>query len=496
MKDSNKKFTYVEMAFFQKWWLEQTDEVKQNVKMLVDQKRLQFVNAGWSMSDEANVHYEDFINNMKAGHDFLKAELGYRPTIGWHIDPFGHHSASAALFAEMGFNAWFFARMDQSDKAKRVDNKELEFLWRPFNETLGARAEIFTHMMYNHYSAPPGFCFDEGCSDTPIVDDMRLDNYNIENRAEELHDYLIHLADHYRTNHLLVPFGDDFNYMNAQSYFHNLDKIIDYVNKHYDDVNLFYSTPYEYVDAVHKADIKWPTKYDDLFPYSDGWNDYWTGYFTSRATLKGYVREASRDINSQSAFIALDNITNSQQVFPAFEGLFNQMGVLQHHDAVAGTEKQHVANNYAKTLTKALTEERYQFLQSYKRVSESAIEDPALCKAHNSTYEDCPTAALDDPSVTEMYLEIVNESNERQTIAKIPIPHANVTLLDHNRDEVETDVICTKRHRDCHMFVPIKIPMWIRQEYILAKTASSRAIQPLRNAGVLQGQGYSMQVSS
>ena len=151
MKDSNKKFTYVEMAFFQKWWLEQTDEVKQNVKMLVDQKRLQFVNAGWSMSDEANVHYEDFINNMKAGHDFLKAELGYRPTIGWHIDPFGHHSASAALFAEMGFNAWFFARMDQSDKAKRVDNKELEFLWRPFNETLGARAEIFTHMMYNNF---------------------------------------------------------------------------------------------------------------------------------------------------------------------------------------------------------------------------------------------------------------------------------------------------------------------------------------------------------
>ena len=304
------------------------------------------------------------------------------------------------------------------------------------------------------------------------------------------------MSQHYRTNNLLVPFGEDFNFMNAQSYFHNLDKIIDYVNKHYDDVNLFYSTPYEYVDAVHKADIKWPTKYDDLFPYSDGWNDYWTGYFTSRATLKGYVREASRDINSQSAFIALDNITNSQQVFPAFEGLFNQMGVLQHHDAVAGTEKQHVANNYAKTLTKALTEERYQFLQSYKRVSESAIEDPALCKAHNSTYEDCPTAALDDPSVTEMYLEIVNESNERQTIAKIPIPHANVTLLDHNRDEVETDVICTKGHRDCHMFIPITIPMWIRQEYILEKTASSRAIQPLRNAGVLQGQGYSIQVSS
>lgn len=176
--------------------------------------------------------------------------------------------------------------------------------------------------------------------------------------------------------------------MNAQSYFHNLDKLIHFVNTHYDDVNLFYSTPYEYVDAVHKADIEWPTKYDDLFPYSDGWNDYWTGYYTSRATLKGYVREASRDINSQSLFVALDNLTNSEHVYPAFEALFNQMGVLQHHDAVAGTEKQHVANNYAKTLTAALTGHREQFLQSYKRLTESTIEDPAMCKAHNSTYVD------------------------------------------------------------------------------------------------------------
>ena len=51
------------------------------------------------MSDEATVHYEDFIENMRAGHRFLKEEFDYVPNIGWHIDPFGHHSASAALFA-------------------------------------------------------------------------------------------------------------------------------------------------------------------------------------------------------------------------------------------------------------------------------------------------------------------------------------------------------------------------------------------------------------
>lgn len=148
------------MAFFSEWWNDQTDEVKENFKGLVDDGQIHFANAGWSMSDESNVHYEDFINNMKVGHDFLKEAVDYKPTIGWHIDPFGHQSATPAMMAQMGFNAWFFARLDFQDKARRLEDKEMEFIWRPFAESLGPRAELFTHAMYNHYSSPPGFSID------------------------------------------------------------------------------------------------------------------------------------------------------------------------------------------------------------------------------------------------------------------------------------------------------------------------------------------------
>jgi alpha-mannosidase len=44
------------------------------------------------MNDEAAPHYEDQINNMMYGHQFLKDEFGITPTIGWHVDPFGHSS--------------------------------------------------------------------------------------------------------------------------------------------------------------------------------------------------------------------------------------------------------------------------------------------------------------------------------------------------------------------------------------------------------------------
>ena len=120
LKDPKKRFTYVEMKFLSMWWSEQTDAMKANVRMLVQQGRLEIVNAGWSMHDEACPHYEDMINNMMKGHEFLLQEFGVKPRIGWHVDPFGHSSANPRLFAEMGFDAWFFARLDYQDKNKRL----------------------------------------------------------------------------------------------------------------------------------------------------------------------------------------------------------------------------------------------------------------------------------------------------------------------------------------------------------------------------------------
>ena len=120
--------------------------------------------------------------------------------------------------------------------------------------------------------------------------------------------------------------------------------------------------------------------------------------FSSRANLKGYVREVSKDFNSQSIFLALDYLINGEQTFSSFENLFRTMGVLQHHDAITGTERQFVANFYSKVLSQSVDIERNQFLESYKRVTRSSIEDLSLCKAHNSTYKDCPTKTLDDPN--------------------------------------------------------------------------------------------------
>ena len=60
---------------------------------------------------------------------------------------------------------------------------------------------------------------------------------------------------------ILVIFGDDFKYYNAFWAFDNLDNIIKYMNENYGHKYFFrYSTPSDYVDAIHKYNISWPTK--------------------------------------------------------------------------------------------------------------------------------------------------------------------------------------------------------------------------------------------
>lgn len=56
------------------------------------------------------------------------------------------------------------------------------------------------------------------------------------------------------------------------------------------DINLFYSTPSCYLKALHDANTTWPTKSDDFFPYASDPHAFWTGYFSSRPTLKRFER--------------------------------------------------------------------------------------------------------------------------------------------------------------------------------------------------------------
>jgi len=51
-----RTFTYVEQAFFQRWWRELAPERRALTRRLVAQGRLEFTNGGWCMHDEVRTH--------------------------------------------------------------------------------------------------------------------------------------------------------------------------------------------------------------------------------------------------------------------------------------------------------------------------------------------------------------------------------------------------------------------------------------------------------
>jgi len=266
------------------WYNGQPQEIKDRLKQYVAEGRWEFVNAGWSMHDEACPHYEDMINNMWVGHDFLKGEFGVTPRIGWHIDPFGHSSANPRLFADMGFEAWFFARLDWADKDVREAEESMNFLWRPFSKHFGDEKQILTSAMRDHYCWITGFWYDERFDgDDPVVTDRNLDTFNADEKVQMLVEYITDMNENYKGNQMYMPFGCDFTFANAKMNFENMDRMITYFNAHNTaNMTMFYSTPGQYVDSLKVQNITWPTKYDDMFPYSDNPQDYWTGYFASR----------------------------------------------------------------------------------------------------------------------------------------------------------------------------------------------------------------------
>ncbi|XP_060071726.1 lysosomal alpha-mannosidase-like [Ylistrum balloti] len=354
LSDPTKRFIYVEVAFFARWWRQQSDSMRHTVKGLVNRGQLEFILGGWCMNDEASTHYNAIIDQHTLGFEFLRQNFGVcgRPRVAWQIDPFGHSREQASLFAQMGFDGLFFGRLDYQDKDERIKTKSMEMLWKGSPTNLKKTADLFTGALYNGYGPPEGFCFDLLCTDDPIMDDDRMHDYNVPRKVEKFVNASKDWANAYATKHVLMPMGSDFNYQSSNAWFKNLDKLIKYVNNQSNktNVNLLYSTPSCYLSSVNKEAVRWPTKEDDFFPYAHRPHSFWTGYFSSRPALKDYVRRTNNFLQvckQMDAIAALEDTDNSTYEIRILK---EAMGVAQHHDAVSGTEKQPVAYDYAQRL--------------------------------------------------------------------------------------------------------------------------------------------------
>jgi len=118
-----------------------------------------------------------------------------------------------------------------------------------------------------------------------------------------------------------------------------------------------YNTLKGYTKASHAAAVARGAKFTvdeyDLMNYRDGPNAVWSGYFVSRPSHKGYIRDGQRLLRAASI---LNAAAQGGKGAADFEFARRAQGVVQHHDSVTGTAKQHVTFDYFERISRGMAQ--------------------------------------------------------------------------------------------------------------------------------------------
>lgn len=342
------------------------------------------------------------MRQVTEGHEYVQSLFGKRPRIAWQIDPFGHSSATPALFARMGYEAMVINRIHFDAKSKLKGARSMEFVWRapehaggpsPSQDHAGG-LDMFTHVLHTHYSAPKGFDFENpGAQGVRAAAGARsharaapsppvrrgpgvpmISDHNVESRAARFANEMRGRAAAYRTSHLLVPFGDDFKFKQAKRQFSNMDRLIRHINSnpHY-NLRIRYSTLSDYFDSAtaeaRDRRVQFPAFTGDYFPYADNRDSYWSGYYSTRPAIKEASRGSEAWLRGGELALALARALPAPPAasdpadrgqgpdWPAahrsLENARLESALLLHHDAVTGTARQRVYRDYLERTQRA-----------------------------------------------------------------------------------------------------------------------------------------------
>ena len=391
-ENPDRRFIYGETNFFAAWYRRQSSSIQSRIRKLIQTGRFEFVNGGWVQHDEACPLYYEMIDQTTRGHLWLMKYIGISPKVAWQLDPFGHSNTQAWLLSKKaGMDSLFFGRTDYRELQKRYANASLEYFWEG-SKSFGAEASVFTSQLYGqgkyggYYSFFP---FEEtNARDRNYVqDDPTMQGYNVQEWVDRIVNAALMQGKQTKTNHQLWMLGNDFTYQSASRWFKNYDKLIHYVNLD-GRIRMFYSTPSDYVKAKMESSTfsEWETrKYVDLFPLADGPHEYWTGYFTSRPSLKRQYRYASSFLTAARQLETFYYLSKPKNIFAQqsqeikrrpttqvgvgfTDDLEGALAIVAHHDGITGTARQSVTNDYSFRLSLGMKSSEAALLKSIETI--------------------------------------------------------------------------------------------------------------------------------
>lgn len=291
---------------------------------------------------------------------------------------------------------------------------------------------------------------------------------NIEAKADLLLEQYAKAATLFPHNVAFVPLGDDFRYnreKEVEQQYSNYKRLIDFINAHpqrYNNTKISFGTPKDYFEEINRRYDAFPHLKGDFFVYSDIFTEgkpaYWSGYFSTRPMYKMLSRELEHNLRCAEILFTI-SINHARQhhnsnALRIYEKNYEKMiiarrnlGLFQHHDAITGTSKAKVMQDYGMRLFESLRDS----IQLQESTIEMLMQNKASTaekyhiivselerESYNKLPKKTPITVQPDKSVEVILYNSL--AQDRLELVTLRTTSANVKVYDNNGTEIKIQI--------------------------------------------------------
>ncbi|VIO90880.1 Glycosyl hydrolases family 38 protein [Brugia malayi] len=357
------------MSFLERWWSEANTTYRNYFKSLIDEGHLEISGGHWVMNDEATPYFWEAIENIIVGHQYVHEILNITPTTSWSVDPFGHGLMMPYLMKLAGINQMVIGRINSNIKNILKQHHQLHFRWAQNWDSQLHWAPLVNVLPNAYYTVTSACGTDEmiccqfdvsKTSRSSCMERAKVDNVQkIALYGERMANQYRSLQTFYNSEAVLVAAGDDFLYSDSDDLkiVHRVySALFKYINRNYDRFNMRvqFGTVADYFKSLKgNAKRRASILSGDFFPYMDNAFSnapFWTGFYNHRAYFKCFERIIQRELRLVDLLsVAIGIYLNSD-----VEIARRNLALSIHHDAITGTSKRHVMDDYMLRLRSAL----------------------------------------------------------------------------------------------------------------------------------------------
>ena len=339
-----------ECIFFLRMYWEHRPEQRETVRKLVNEGRLRLANSGVTAADTLIPDTEALLRDFLIGQEWLRANgMTQEPLLAYFPDSFGNSPALPSLLKAAGFSMTAVTRIDgmlspssyhemlrrfprpgSSAALLMKEKRTLDFVWRgPDGAEVLCHWNAFTYGqgdLIAHHGITRVYVFPAAVGDRS--------DCNVRHKIER---FAAQLAPYSRTPYLFCPIGGDF-----VGPLPDLLALLDRYNRlHYPKTGIWA------VNAGLDDYLALVDCYRDVLPVLElDPNPYWTGFYTSRPTLKRKGHDLVQLLLLAERLALLpENEGAGQDVAKALEDAWWYAVVSNHHDFITGTSPDRVVES-------------------------------------------------------------------------------------------------------------------------------------------------------